>query len=67
MVYFCLNVDESSSMAVCSSCFLSLLSHGYPKEFFCKAISVHVEVDMHEMYQPRKGKMSVFLIVEKPG
>ena len=46
--------------------FLSV-NHGYPKEFFCKAISVHVEVDMHEMYQPRKGKMSVFLIVEKPG
>ena len=33
----------------------------------CLAISVQGEVATLEMYQTRKGKMSVFFIVEKPG
>ena len=32
----------------------------------CLAYSVHDEVATHKMYQPWNGKMSVFLIVEKP-
>ena len=31
----------------------------------CLGRSVHDEVAGHKMYQPWKGKMSIFLIVEK--
>ena len=29
----------------------------------CLATSIHDEVAAHKMYQPRKGEMSVFLII----
>ena len=53
--------------------FLSLASHGYHLKFFASVLSYHVssdEVATHrvhrgKMYQPWKGTMSVFLIVEK--